>query len=322
MTLRGTAIRCVSLAGSTYARATPSLSAERSHFGIFIISSPVKFTSLCTLDIIFTTVAMATQFLPSTPKATPPLPPPTPEGTLTPGKWRHPQLEEIVRRQNAATFDQKNVKKLVWNGAALILSWTFGSTFKSYLRQILDTNHIYQEIPLLILQLFFVFNVIVALSPLFRPTDDLSDIPLTPTQRSLLGLDPAATPPATPGTVFVTPPRYRLSSRKASPASRQPSPISANASFSERRSSISTPFSPVSSPLLYKAMSNGGRESIQRQSFGSSSPLTRSNSFGESTMSMGPGTPSPLMGKRGSLGVKNKWLYERSRRLSASGGAP
>ncbi|KAJ6186038.1 Nuclear pore complex component [Penicillium mononematosum] len=233
---------------------------------------------------------MATQSLPSTPKATPPLAPPTPEGTLTPGKWRHPQLDEIVRRQNAATFDQKNVKKLVWNGAALIMSWTFGSTLKTY----------------------------GALSPLPAKGRPLRHS-LTPTQRSLLGLDPAATPPATPGTTFVTPPRYRLStSRKASPASRQPSPMSANASFSERRSSISTPFSPASSPLLYKAMSNGGRESVQRQSFGSASPLARSNSFGESTMSMAPSTPSPLVGKRGSLGVKNKWLYERSRRLSAT----
>lgn len=163
----------------------------------------------------------------------------------------------------------------------------------------------------------------MALYPLFRPKDNLSDIPLTPTQRSLLGLDPAATPPATPGTTFVTPPRYRLStSRKASPASRSTSPMSANASFSERRSSISTSFSPVSSPLLHKAVSNGGRDSVHRQSFGSTSPLARSNSFAESAMSsIGPSTPSPLVGKRTSLGVKNKWLYERSRRLSSSGGA-
>lgn len=192
----------------------------------------------------------------------------------------------------------------------------------------------------------------MALSPLFRAKDELLDIALSPTQRSLLGLDPAATPPATPGTTFVTPPKYRLStSRNNSPASRQGSPLSAsaNASYSERRPSIGTPFSPVSSPLLYKAVSNGGntnRDSFQRQSFGSPShhqsfgsssqiqgfgspsPLTRSNSFGESTFSLGsfggslgPGTPSPLAGKRTSVGMPNKWLYERARRLSASGGA-
>ncbi|KAJ5874727.1 uncharacterized protein N7529_003157, partial [Penicillium soppii] len=272
---------------------------------------------------------IATMSLPSTPKATPPLAPASgkPE---TPGKWRHPHLKQVVRRQNAALFNEKNVNKLVWNVSALLMTWFFGSTFKSYSRQIFDSNHVYCEISLFLFQLFFVVNIGTAVYPLFRPKDDLSDIPLTPTQRSLFGLDPSATPPATPGTTFVTPPRYRLStSRQASPASRQASPMSAsaNASFSERRSSISTPFSPVTSPLLYKAVSNGSnpnRESLQRSSFGSASPLTRSNSFGESTLSLGslgPGTPSPLVGKRGNLGVKNKWLYERSRRLSASGGA-
>jgi nucleoporin POM34 len=201
----------------------------------------------------------------------------------------------------------------------------------------------------------------MALSPLYLAKDELLDIALSPTQRALLGLDPAATPPATPGTTFVTPPKYRLStSRNTSPASRQGSPLSgsANASYSERRSSIGTPFSPLSSPLLYKAVSNGGntnRDSLQRQSFGSPShqssfgsttqrqsfgsssqllgfgspsPLARSNSFGDSTFSLGsfggslgPGTPSPLAGKRTSVGKPNKWLYERARRLSASGSA-
>lgn len=171
----------------------------------------------------------------------------------------------------------------------------------------------------MLLQVFFLFNVLLALYPLYRPKDDLSDIPLTPTQRALLGLDPTATPPPTPGTTYVTPPRYRLStSRKASPASRQTSPLSATPTFSERRASSGTPFSPAPSPLLHKAVSNGGRDTGRRQSFGSSSPLARSNSFGES--SIGPSTPSPLSSKRTSLGVSNKWLYERSRRLSASNG--
>lgn len=164
----------------------------------------------------------------------------------------------------------------------------------------------------------------MALYPLFRPTDDLSDIPLTPTQRALLGLDPTATPPATPGTTYVTPPRYRMStSRKASPASQSGSPLSNTPTFSDRRvsSGPSAPFSPATSPLFHKAVANGGRDTGRRQSFGSSSPLGRSNSFGESTMSsMGPSTPSPLSGKRTSLGMSNKWLYERSRRLSASNG--
>lgn len=73
---------------------------------------------------------MASQSLPSTPKATSTSAPPV-EGTFTPGKWRHPQLSEIVRRQNAATFGDKNLRKLVWNAGALMVIWAVGGGFKS-----------------------------------------------------------------------------------------------------------------------------------------------------------------------------------------------
>jgi nucleoporin POM34 len=39
-------------------------------------------------------------------------------------------LAEIVRRQNAATFGEKNVKQLVWNGAAFIMTCALGGTVK------------------------------------------------------------------------------------------------------------------------------------------------------------------------------------------------
>jgi nucleoporin POM34 len=68
--------------------------------------------------------------LPSTPKAAP-LALAASEGPQTPGRWRHPQLAEIVRRQAATTFDEKNVTKLVWNVSAFILMWLFGNTLKS-----------------------------------------------------------------------------------------------------------------------------------------------------------------------------------------------
>ncbi|KAJ5620954.1 hypothetical protein N7510_004938 [Penicillium lagena] len=243
---------------------------------------------------------MATQSLPSTPKPASGVA--TPQSG-TPGKWRHPQLNEIVRRQNAATFGDKNVRKLVWNGVALVIVWGLGNTLKVYSRQLFNSNPFYDEFGLVFLQLFLLFNILAALYPLFRPKDDLSDIPLTPTQRALLGLDPTVTPPVTPGTTFVTPPRYRLStSRKASPASRQSvSPMSATPSFSDRRVSTGSPFSPASSPLLHKATFNGGRESGRRQSIGSASPLARS-SFGES--SVGPSSPSPL----GAMGASESKL--------------
>ncbi|KAA8647006.1 hypothetical protein EYZ11_000159 [Aspergillus tanneri] len=266
---------------------------------------------------------MASVSLPSTPRAAS-APAPTPDDTRTPGKWRHPHLNEIVRRQNAGTFGDHNVKRLVWNVAALIATWGFGNTFKTYcLRlQSISNYSTYPDLSLLILQLIFLLNILVALYPLFRPKDDLSDIPLTPTQRSLLGLDPSATPPLTPGTTYVTPPKYRLSaSRTASSAGKatSASPLSTSASASGRRLSSGTPFSPSSSPLFHKAVSNGGKDSGRRPSFGSLSPLGRSSPFAES--SIGPATPSPVGGKRVSLGLSNKWLYERSRRLSASNGS-
>ncbi|KAF9891264.1 hypothetical protein FE257_004828 [Aspergillus nanangensis] len=263
---------------------------------------------------------MASQSLPSTPKA-PSAPTPRPDESQTPGKWRHPQLDEVIRRQNAATFGDRNIRKLAWNGSALFATGVFGNTFKSYSLGLQNTINIptYPELTLLILQLVFVLNIAIALYPLFRPKDDLSDIPLTPTQRSLLGLDPSATPPLTPGTVYVTPPKYRMSaSRTTSPASRSGSPLSASASTSGRRLSSGAAFSPSTSPLFHKALANGGRDTGRRPSFGSSS-FGRSSTFKES--SMGPATPSPVGGKRVNLGLSNKWLYERSRRLSASNGS-
>ncbi|KAL2824057.1 nuclear pore complex component-domain-containing protein [Aspergillus cavernicola] len=262
---------------------------------------------------------MASLLLPSTPKAAP-TPPPGPEKSQTPGKWRHPHLNEIVRRQHAGTFGDHSVKKLIWNGLALFVTWVFGNTFRSYSRWIESKTEIptYSDLSLLIIQLVFSFNIFLALYPLFRPKDEISDIPLTPTQRVLLGLNPSST--SSPATTYATPPKYRVSgSRAASPASLSGSPLSTSASASGGRFSSSTPFSPSPSPLLHKMIPNGGREDIHRQSFGSSSPLTRSSPFKESITV--PPSPSPASGKRGSLGLSNKWLYERSRRLSASNGS-
>ncbi|KAL4895990.1 nuclear pore complex component-domain-containing protein [Aspergillus ambiguus] len=263
---------------------------------------------------------MASQSLPSTPKAAS-APASKPDESRTPGKWRHPQMDEIVRRQNAGTFGDRNIRKLVWNGGALFATWVFGNSLKSYSLRLQSSSKIatYPDLTLLILQLIFVMNIAIALYPLFRPKDDLSDIPLTPTQRSLLGLDPSVTPPVTPGTTYVTPPKYRLSASRTASASHTGSPLSRSASASGHRLSSGGPFSPSSSPLFHKAVANGGRDTGRRPSFGSSSPLGRSSSFGES--SMGPATPSPMGGKRVSLGLSNKWLYERSRRLSASNGS-
>lgn len=172
-----------------------------------------------------------------------------------------------------------------------------------------------------------VWNIGIACLPLIRQKDDMSDIPLTAAQRKLLGLPPSSRPEA-PDTVYSTPPRYSRtpsiagSTGKASPSS---SPLSAGGSPSGSRVNGS-PYSPVASPLLQKAVGYNGRRSF---SGGSGSPHNTSTlgastsgasvlgaSFNSSVFSEPPATPSPPGGKRISVGLNNKWLYERSRRSS------
>ena len=81
---------------------------------------------------------MASKSLPSTPKASPQ---PQEAAVPSPGNWRHPQLKEIVKRQSAATFDYRNVRKIVWNGGALILTLFLGK----YLSQIVSRTPTYDH---------------------------------------------------------------------------------------------------------------------------------------------------------------------------------
>jgi nucleoporin POM34 len=167
------------------------------------------------------------------------------------------------------------------------------------------------------LQLMFAYNIIVACWPLFRGKDDLSDIPLTPAQRKLLGLPPSSKP-ATPDTKYITPPRYArtptpLSGSPASKGSYSNSPISGSPLQGSRAGS---PFSPTASPLLQKAMGgnplNGGR----RHSYGSPSPLGPGAS--RINVPETPGTPSPSAAKGASVGLTSRWLFEKGRRNSGN----
>ncbi|KAM4056168.1 nuclear pore complex component domain-containing protein [Hirsutella rhossiliensis] len=127
----------------------------------------------------------------------------------SPGTWRHPRLNEITRRRNATTFSEKNVRRIAYNVIALLIMWsfqllarlkvdpqTFSSTFRYYLGWTWFA-----------LQLLPFIQIGLACLPLVRAQDDLSDIPLTATQRKLLGLAPSSAPP-TPEARFSTPPRY------------------------------------------------------------------------------------------------------------------
>ncbi|KAL2163108.1 hypothetical protein VTH06DRAFT_6944 [Thermothelomyces fergusii] len=252
-----------------------------------------------------------------------------PAATESPGNWKHPRLAEITRRQSRNLFTEKNVRQVVYNAVALVglgvlrqgvlpfvPAWAISPVLKQYSSWITATLVI---IPLI--------NIALALLPLYRPRDDLSDIPLTPAQRRLLGLPPSSKPP-TPNSAYSTPPRYsRTPSLAGSPASVKSyasSPLSHIASPGSGQQYTSPRFSPspskfnlpqyspsAASPLLHKAVGGG-----KRTSFGSTSPLNASTA--SSVFSEVPPTPTPATGKRSTVGLNNKWLYEKGRRTSGN----
>ena len=170
----------------------------------------------------------------------------------------------------------------------------------------------------LFLQIIPIVKIVFALLPLIRPEDDLNDIPLTAAQRKLLGL-PASTVPPTPNATFSTPPRYsRTPSIAGSVGSRgsfASSPLSGRGSplVQSTMGGSGSSYSPTGSPLFSK--SSNGLAGGRRSSLGGGSPFstsTATNLFSE------PGSPSPSGGKRTTVGLNSKWLYEKSRRSSGA----
>ncbi|KAI1391435.1 NPCC-domain-containing protein [Hypoxylon trugodes] len=261
----------------------------------------------------------------TTPKKSTPATPPV---TDSPGTWHHPRLHEITRRQEATNFTEKNIKRIAVNVLVLIACVAVHTLLARWLppRKTFPysvwwyTRWIYRAILTIPL-----FNIGTNLLPLVRPKDDLSDIPLTPGQRRLLGL-PSCNAPPTPGSVYSTPPRYArtpsisgsagskrsFSSSPRSPASNYGSPNGNGGSGGF--SGLASP----GSPLLQKAMNGARRSSLG--SLGSPSPMGQSTGsfFGVPDSP----TPNPSAGKRSTVGLNSKWLYERGRdRRSSSGNA-
>lgn len=148
--------------------------------------------------------------------------------------------------------------------------------------------------------------------------DNLTDIALTPSQRALLGLDPNATPPVTPTTRYITPPRYARTStpRTHSPGSRagsnSVSPISWKPSPSPGPPGSGSLFSSPTIPALQKSFGES-RDATRRHSYGSPSPLGLGRGWKDVSVLGAPSTPSPSAGKGSSVVVNSRWLYERGK---------
>ena len=158
-----------------------------------------------------------------------------------------------------------------------------------------------------------------------KPKDNITDIPLTPSQRALLGLDPYAAPRDTPASECITPPRYpRISSpRSGSPASRGSnsthSPSSRNGSPSLGWDGGESPFSASASSIWQKSV-GGPRDSLRRHSFGSPSPLSAGVNSKDIAAATVPATPSPLGGRSPSVVLNSRWMYNRGRVAPGSRG--
>jgi nucleoporin POM34 len=278
---------------------------------------------------------MATRTLPATP-VTPSAQRPQLPATPT-GAWKHPKFDEITRRQYATTFDDRNVKTIIFNLGILAVSyialsnWCVGlSTQLPTVRTNTSPRHpiisILLSTPwfwwsLQALRLIPVTNIGVACYPLVRRyyPDDIADIPLTPSQRQTMGLDPNVATPQTPGSAYaspnyVTPPRYQKSTPRSSfsysGGPNGESPLSGSPRASMGQSTSNSPFSPnAGSPLFQRAVGGG---SAKRLSFDSRGSPMSSSLFGDSSASNTPGTPTPGTGKA-TVGLNNKWLYEKRR---------
>ncbi|EME82517.1 uncharacterized protein MYCFIDRAFT_82421 [Pseudocercospora fijiensis CIRAD86] len=241
------------------------------------------------------------------------------------GQWVHPRMDEVIRRRNATNFDSSNMQSILVSSAFLVVSLflrsVLGYTFPlSWLRAV----HPYPLYAIWLLQAVLVANIGIALLPLFRKPDACEDVPLTPQQRQLLGLPPMSRP-ATPQEKeqYVTPPRFSNSTPRSSPASSlraeaSSSPLSGRSTPLDGsfRSGSGSPFasqtlrraesgSPLSGPAA--GLRSGAERRRLSYTGNSGSPLALgafdSSSFGS----------TPSKEKRASVGLNNKWLYEKGR---------
>jgi nucleoporin POM34 len=276
--------------------------------------------------------------------ATPQTPSPqTPQLHTPNGTWKHPKFDEITRRQYATTFDESNVKAIVANAGLLCVSFFADAVtskvklleYAAYVaprythalrKLIFDSTPItalvqhtpYSAWGILAIRLFFAVNIVNALLPLVRRyyPDDIADIPLTPSQRTSMGLKASVPSSQTPSSsyaspAYVTPPRYSRSTPRSSFSNHGDRPLLGSGSphASLGRSTSNTSYSP----------GNLGSSATKRASYGGGGSPFNGSLFGDSSSSAsGPGTPTPSTGKA-SVGLNNKWLYEKRRDSPRSG---
>jgi nucleoporin POM34 len=266
----------------------------------------------------------------------------------TPGRWQHPRMDEIVRRQNSSCFNPGDSRIVILNGAVILAIFIAQPYLSAYAPAIISPlssksskltfppsipiqairNTPYTAYILHAIQLLLLTNMAITLAPIFRRPDTCEDIPLTPQQRHALGLPPMSRP-ATPQeeAQYITPPRY---SRSATPRSS----FGSAGSFADsmRVQARASPLSGRGSPNLNSSIGSPFGSAARRAS-GSGSPYSASplkdKVFNNSELgrrgSLGSSRGSPMGGDfdlmnspgaksgRASVGLNSKWLYQKGR---------
>jgi nucleoporin POM34 len=268
----------------------------------------------------------------------------------TPGRWQHPRMDEIVRRQNSSCFNPGDSRIVILNAAAILAIFIAQPYLSAYVPDESSHPHLqthskltprhsipiqairntpYTAYILHAIQLLLLINMAITLAPVFRRPDACEDIPLTPQQRHALGLPPMSRP-ATPQeeAQYITPPRY---SRSATPRSS----FGSAGSFADsmRVQARASPLSGRGSPNLNSSSIGSPFGSAARRASGSGSPYSASplkdKVFNTSELgrrgSLGSSRGSPMGGDfdlmnspgaksgRASVGLNSKWLYQKGR---------
>uniref|UniRef100_A0A060T1Z7 ARAD1C28028p n=1 Tax=Blastobotrys adeninivorans TaxID=409370 RepID=A0A060T1Z7_BLAAD len=159
------------------------------------------------------------------------------------GSWEHPSLRDIRRR---TVNKELALRKAIINGSIIVAMYILSHLVprnNSIVKSLIDDlSSVVSKLKLVwtAVMLICAVNVVLSLFKVIQPPERFDDLPLTPSQRKLLGLpqSPHASPTAAP-----SPPKYAKSSPQAR-VSPRPSPLSKSSSFS------SSPLRPVGSPRI------------------------------------------------------------------------
>ena len=261
----------------------------------------------------------------------------------SPGNWKHPNFNDITRRQHRNTFSYENSQRVLWNSIVLLATFFFLNDMISrwfvswfpirigyasnspacYSILIIGRSFEVSLRPMYFVwavRLVLIYNIAMAIWPCFSQ-DEIIDIPLNDSQRRLLGLPdetPGSDRSATPESTFVTPPKYRRSSgsqrtpssARSTPQMPSSSPLSQSPSNPFSRSRGRSPFAPAeSSPLSQSLTRSASSRERPGSRFGSP------NSRFERSVSLGQGTPSPATRTKGGGGLNYRWMYEKGKAL-------